>query len=277
MNDPKQRKIGFVGLGAMGLGMANNLVRAGYDTTVYDVRPEPVAAAVQVGASAAASLAELGRTCDVVHVNVRTQEQVDEVLFGGPDGGIVGSARPGAVVLVHSTVLPDAVKAAAVRAAEHEVLLVDAPVVGGGMQAAIDGTLTMILAGEPGVVDQVKDLAEVLGSTTFSVGEVGMAQVAKIVNNVVAVANGVIIAEALALAGAAGLDEAVALDVLNAGSGASFLSAHRAALRAMVPESDMVAISGKDLAIALAHGKQVGVRMPVAALATQYTDRFLLC
>jgi 3-hydroxyisobutyrate dehydrogenase-like beta-hydroxyacid dehydrogenase len=102
-----------------------------------------------------------------------------------------------------------------------------------------------------------------------------MAQVAKIVNNVLAVVNGVIIAEVLTLASAAGLATQLALDIVNAGSGASFLSQNRDAIRAMVATSDMKAISAKDLAIALEFARECGVQMPVAALATQYSDAFL--
>jgi 3-hydroxyisobutyrate dehydrogenase-like beta-hydroxyacid dehydrogenase len=271
-----QRKLGYIGLGAMGLGMAQNLLRAGRDLTVYDVRADAMTPLVEGGAHAAASVAEVGAVSDVVHVNVRTDEQVEDVLFGADgEGGVVGSARQGTIVLIHSTIPPGAARSAAERAAKQSVRVLDAPVVGGGQQSAIDGTLTMILGGDRDAIDECADLLDIVGARTFIVGEVGMAQVAKMVNNVLAVVNGVIIVEALELARAAGLDEKLALDIVNAGSGASFLSQNRDVIRAMLATSDMKAISAKDLAIALAQAKEVGVRMPVTALATQYTDAFL--
>jgi 3-hydroxyisobutyrate dehydrogenase-like beta-hydroxyacid dehydrogenase len=270
------RKLGYIGLGAMGMGMAQNLLRAGHDLTVYDVRAEVTAVLIDEGAHAAATPTELGAACDVVHVNVRTEEQVEEVLFGtGGDGGVVGSARPGTIVLIHSTIPPGAARDATERAAKRSVRVLDAPVVGGGQQSAIDGTLTMILGGDRAAIDECADLMQIVGSKTFIVGKSGMAQVAKMVNNVLAVVNGVIIAEALQLARAAGLDEKLALDIVNSGSGTSYLSQNRDAIRAMLATSDMKAISAKDLAIALAYAKDCGVPMPVAALSTQYTDAFL--
>jgi 3-hydroxyisobutyrate dehydrogenase-like beta-hydroxyacid dehydrogenase len=270
------RKLGYIGLGAMGMGMAQNLLRAGHDLTVYDVRADVTAVLVDEGAHTAATPAEVGAACDVVHVNVRSEEQVEEVLFGiGGDGGLVGSARPGTIVLIHSTIPPGAARNATERAAKRSVRVLDAPVVGGGQQSAKDGTLTMILGGDRAAIDACADLMQIVGSRTFIVGESGMAQVAKMVNNVLAVVNGVIIAEALQLARAAGLDEKLALDIVNAGSGASYLSQNRDAIRAMLATSDMKAISAKDLAIALAHAKDCGVPMPVAALSTQYSDAFL--
>ena len=90
------RKLGYIGLGAMGMGMAQNLLRAGHDLTVYDVRADVTAVLVEEGAHAAATPAELGAACDVVHVNVRTEEQVEEVLFGiGGDGGAGGNGGAG--------------------------------------------------------------------------------------------------------------------------------------------------------------------------------------
>jgi 3-hydroxyisobutyrate dehydrogenase-like beta-hydroxyacid dehydrogenase len=268
--------IGYIGLGAMGMGMARNLLTAGFDVTAYDVRPEVTADAVAAGAHAAGSPTEVGERCDVVAVNVRTPGQVEDVLFGtGDAGGVIGSARPGTIVLVHSTIPPGDARRAAERAAQHGVRFIDAPVVGGGQQSAIDGTLTMIVAGDRTAIDECAAIMNAVGSRTFIAGEPGMAQVAKIVNNVLAVVNGVIIAEALTLASAAGLDTQLALDIVNAGSGASFLSQNRDAIRAMVATSDMKAISAKDLAIALEFARECGVQMPVAALATQYSDAFL--
>jgi 3-hydroxyisobutyrate dehydrogenase-like beta-hydroxyacid dehydrogenase len=269
-------RIGYIGLGAMGMGMAGNLLKAGFEVTAYDVRADVLAQAVERGARAAGSPGEVGASCDIVAVNVRTPSQVEQVLFGDDgEGGVVGSARPGTIVLIHSTISPGAARDAAQRSAQRSVRVIDAPVVGGGQQSAIDGTLTVILAGDAAAIAQCDAVVEAVGSRTFVVGEPGTAQVAKIVNNVLAVVNGAVIAETLALASAAGLDIQLALDIVNAGSGASFLSQNRDAIRAMVATSDMKAISAKDLAIALEFAKECGVQLPLAALATQYSDAFL--
>ena len=272
---PISRNVGFIGLGSMGTGMAQNLIRAGFDLTVYDIRKETTTILREGGAHVADSPSGLAKQCEIIHVNVRTESQVTEVLFGGANGGVVGNAEPGTIVLIHSTIPPDSCREMAEVAARSSIRVIDAPVVGGGPRAATEGTLTIILGGDSAAIHECEDILAALGSRVFVVGAAGMAQVAKTVNNIMAVLNGVVVAEALAFASAAGLDEAVALDIVNAGSGASFLTANRSVIREMAQNSDMVAISSKDLAIALSHAATCGVKLPMTALGTQYTDAFL--
>ncbi|PWI19394.1 hypothetical protein DI272_38485 [Streptomyces sp. Act143] len=262
-------RIGFVGLGAMGRPMAENLLAAGYPVTVFDARPEAVEAARTSGATVACSPAELAQTANVVQIAVRTQEQVEAVLFGEPDGGISAHLKPGSVVLIHSTVSPGAVASAARRLADQDIAVLDAPVTG-SLRAAAEGTLSFIVGGDETAVARCAPVLETLGSRTTRVGEPGAAQIAKLINNMLAGVNSVAIAEGLALASAAGMTEEAVLEVVNAGTGASFMSTNRAAVLDMGQQSDLPELGYKDLLLALGEAHHRKIVLPVTALATQF-------
>jgi 3-hydroxyisobutyrate dehydrogenase-like beta-hydroxyacid dehydrogenase len=266
-------RIGFIGLGAMGRPMVKNLLDAGFPVTVFDVRPEATEPLRASGAAVAQSLAELARRSDIVQIIVRTEEQVDAVLFGGPDGGVADHLEAGSVVLIHSTISPGVVQAAARRLDEKGIAVLDAPVTG-SLKGAVEGTLNFIVAGNDDAVERCAPVLETLGSETIRVGAPGSAQIAKLINNMLAGINTVAVAEGLALARAAGLSDEAALRVVNAGTGASFVSTNRDALLEMGRRSDLAELGYKDLLLALheAHDRMIG--LPVTALATQFLDDY---
>ncbi|MEV7391075.1 NAD(P)-dependent oxidoreductase [Streptomyces sp. NPDC091215] len=266
-------RIGFIGLGAMGRPMVENLLKAGYPVTAFDVRPEVTEPLRALGARIAHSPAELARTTNVVEIIVRTEDQVDAVLFGAPDGGVAANLEAGSVVLIHSTISPAAVSAAARRLAEREIALLDAPLTG-SVKAAVDGTLSFIIGGAEAAVAECAPVLRTLGSGTIRVGEPGSAQIAKLINNMLAGVNGAVIAEGLALARAAGLTDEVVLEVVNAGTGASFMSANRDALLEMGRQADLFGIAYKDLLLALQEGHGRDIALPVTALATQFLGNY---
>src|SRR5258708_1616201 len=100
------KKIGFIGLGNMGEHMAANIAKAGFDLTVYDICPEPMQKLQQLGAKAARSPQEVGEKCDIIQVIVVNDTQVEEVILGKDGGGVLAGAKPGAVIVIHSTVAP---------------------------------------------------------------------------------------------------------------------------------------------------------------------------
>ena len=133
--------IGFVGLGTMGRPMATNLVRAGFDVTVYDVDQDPVNALVELGARAAASLHELGQHCDVIEIAVWDDAGVESVMTGsGADGGVLESARPGSTVVVHSTISVATCRKLAEAARERDVHVLDAAMSGGAARAPTEAS-----------------------------------------------------------------------------------------------------------------------------------------
>jgi 3-hydroxyisobutyrate dehydrogenase-like beta-hydroxyacid dehydrogenase len=262
-------RVGFIGLGAMGRPMALNLLKAGREVTVYDVNPAAIETLLSAGAVAAASPAEVAKSSDFVHVIVLTEAQVETVLFGEPDGGLVANLPENGVVLVHSTISPAGSASAAERAATRSVYVLDAPVTG-GIKAAEDGTLSFIVGGDEGAIARSEKLFSILGSGTIPVGASGLAQVAKLINNMLAAANSVAIAEGLELARSVGLSDASALAVINAGTGASFMSTKRDLVLEMGKHSDLIGIGYKDLMLALDEAHRNNVSLPITALATQF-------
>ncbi len=186
-------------------------------------RPAPRAAAL--GATCHPSPAALAAACEIVLILVVDAAQVDAVLFG-PDGAAAAMQRD-TVLMVASTVDPDYVAALGPRIDACGGVLVDAPVSGGPRRAA-DGTMTIMLAGEPAALARCEALLAAIAGNVFHVGaQPGDAAKFKIVNNLLAAANLAAGAEALALAAKAGLDPRQVVAVINASSGGSWVFADR--------------------------------------------------
>lgn len=213
--------IGVIGPGAMGLGIVASLVRGGFRVAARDVRAEANARAAGAGATVLDSPAAVARAAAIVVVIVVDDRQVDDVLFGA-DGILAAGARD-RIVLVASTVDPAYVRSLPERCAPHGVTILDTPVSGGPARAA-DGTMTMMVAGDPGARERCAGVFAAIAGRTFAIsGRVGDAAATKIVNNLLAATNLAAAAEALALADALGLDVRATADVISASSGASWI------------------------------------------------------
>jgi 3-hydroxyisobutyrate dehydrogenase len=266
--------VGFVGLGNIGKPMALRLAAAdGLDLTVYDVDPRPVAELERAGATAAGSVADMAGSVDVLCVMVRDDDQVREVL-----GAILGAAREGLVVVVHSTVAPPTPAELEDLAGRHGLLLVDAPVSGGAMGAA-DGSLAIMVGGTEQAYAAARPALEVMGSRVVHAGPIGAGTQMKLARNLMHFVAFTAATEAQRLAEAAGLD-LVELghvvrhtDAITGGPGAIM---HRDTTAPLAPDDfwlgvlDHVRTLGeKDLRFALDLAGQVGVDLPLAALALE--------
>ena len=216
----------FIGLGNMGLGMARNLLRAGIATTVFDVRPEPVAVAVAAGATAAASCAEAATQAGVVCVATFSEQQVRDVLAGtGADPGVLVGAAPGTVVAVHSTVSPGLVKELAAAASERGITLIDVAMTGGGDVAATEGSLTFMVGGPDEALAKARPVLDAMARTVFHVGPLGAGVSAKIISNYLGTSNVALVREALRMAAGAGIEEKEILRIIeDGGVGSSWVS-----------------------------------------------------
>jgi|KBSMisStaDraftv2_1062788.scaffolds.fasta_scaffold24734_3 3-hydroxyisobutyrate dehydrogenase len=222
---PLRPAVGVIGVGAMGMGVLASLLRSHFPAHARDIRPEAQAEAESLGATCHSSSASLARACDIAIVLVVDSIQADDVLFGVE--GAAAAFRPGAIVMLSSTVAPDYTSALAERLALQGVVLVDAPVSGGPRRAA-DGTMTMMVAGAAPALARCEAVLDAVAGRVFRLGEVpGTAAKFKIVNNLLAAVNLAAGAEALALAVRAGLDPARFVEVVNASSGASWMFADR--------------------------------------------------
>ena len=259
-------RVGVVGAGAMGMGVVQSALRAGFATHVRDVRPEVHAQATRHGATCHASASALARACDAVVILVVDSAQVEDVLFASE--GIAGSgARP--VIFLGSTIAPQDAAAFAERLSHAGLAAIDAPV-SGGPQRAADGSMTMMLAGPSDAIERCRGLLRAIAGKVFVLGtRPGDAAKFKIVNNMLAGANLAAAGEAIALAERAGLDPRLVHDVVAASSGASWIFADRVprALDGDYEPRAATRILCKDVGLAVDLANSVGVDAAMAKAA----------
>lgn len=216
--------VGFAGLGIMGAGMARNLIKSGFDLTVYNrtaARTEPL---VAEGAGAVSTPKELAERCGVVLICVSDTPDVEEMLFGAD--GIAAGLADGGLVVDTSTVNPESTQAWAQRLAGQGVGFVDAPV-SGGSEGAEQGTLSIMVGGTSDHVERARPYLEAMGSAITHVGDVGAGQTCKLVNQILVVVNMLGVAEALVFAKAGGLDLEKTIAAVEGGAAGSWMLSKR--------------------------------------------------
>lgn len=258
---PGPLRVGFIGLGIMGRPMARNILRAGFPLVVQSRSPGPVEELVAAGARAAADPAELAAASDVAIVMVPDTADV-EALLDGPRGLLAG-ARAGLIVVDMGTHDPAAMAGLAERCAQAGAELLDAPVSGGEVGAR-EATLSIMVGGSESAVQRARPVLAAMGSRIVHIGGTGAGMVAKACNQLVVGSTIEAVAEALALARAAGVDAARVRDALLGGFAASrVLEVHglRMLERDFTP-GGRVAIHEKDARIILEMARRAGVDLP---------------
>ena len=216
-------RIGFIGVGTMGLPMATNLLKKGFAVTAYDLNAAAVQAAVAAGMTAAASAAEAVAGADIVITMLPSSPHVESAYMG--DGGVVNAARKGTLCVDMSTIDPAASRRVAAAAAERGVRFVDAPV-SGGTPRATDGTLAIMVGASPEDFQAALPALQAMGANVFHVGPVGSGEVAKLCNNLIAGVAAVAVSEAFRIAEGFGVDPKVITDVIAKSSGNTWLMEH---------------------------------------------------
>jgi 3-hydroxyisobutyrate dehydrogenase-like beta-hydroxyacid dehydrogenase len=265
-------RLGYVGVGAMGLPMALNLRRAGFPVA-FVTRREPAAAQlIAAGATRHPTARAVAAASDAVCLCVPADAEIEDALYR-PDGILAGLA-PGGVVIEMSTASPGVVQRAAERAAAQGVHLLDVPV-SGGVGGAQKGTLTLMVGGDAAVLERCRPALAAMGSNIYHVGPVGMGKTFKIINNMLAGVQSALAAEALALGVRAGADLKLLHEVVKVSSGDS--AAWRGALPALAagesgPVGFKLALMRKDVGLALQLGREGLVPLAIASAAyQQYT------
>ncbi len=263
-----EKTVGFIGLGLMGKPMAYNLLKAGFLLVVLDRRPDPVAEMVAAGARPAGSPAEVAAACEFVISCLPGPTEVKEVHLG--PAGVVAAARADGVLVEMSTVDPDTHRQIAATAAARGVHYLDAPVTGGTVGAA-KGTLTIMVGGDVAALERARPLLTVLGERIYHLGPVGSGATAKLVNNMLGAINTMGMAEAMVLGVKAGLDPLLLFEVISNGTGASrqVTNCVPNILKRNFQPGFTVDLMRKDVALALALGHSLGVRLLAGALASQ--------
>jgi len=278
-------RIGFIGIGLIGRPLVESMLRAGLRPTVFDLDPEPLQAVVDQGAVGATSVAEIARSSDVVGICVPADAHVRDVL-DGPEG-LLANLADGAVVAIHSTVLPETVKWAAAEASPRGVRIVEACLTGGHVAAA-EGRTTFLLGGDPADIAALDPILSACGEIVVHAGPLGNGNLLKLCLNLQTYVSHLGVAEAIRLAKrldlpVQGLKEAMRANGQLGLMGESFFGLHE------LPDSIIedrnilpmrrttAAIIVKDLELMRLVGKQNGVDLPGRDLAeAQFHRTYLL-
>jgi L-threonate 2-dehydrogenase len=264
-----EKHIGLIGLGAMGMGMAKSLRRAGYGVYVFDVRREVAEAFAAEGGVACNSPAEVAAACGEVISVVVNAVQTEAVLFG--EGGAASAMKAGSVFVMCSTVDPGWSIALEKRLAEKGILYLDAPISGGAAKAA-KGEITMMTSGHPDAYAKVGDALEAMAAKVYRLGPAaGNGSKVKIINQLLAGVHIAAAAEAMALGLRQGVDPAALYDVITHSAGNSWMFENRMAhvLAADYTPLSAVDIFVKDLGLVLDAARANTFPLPLASAAHQ--------
>lgn len=212
------KKIGFIGLGTMGAPMASNLLKQGYEVTVYNRTASKAEALVREGASQAATPAEAALGQDAVITMVSNDDSIREVFYG--EDGILKTLAQGTTVIDSSTISPGLVKELAAEVHKLGAYFLDAPVTG-SKPAAIDGTLVFMVGGEASVLKAASGLFDTLGKKVIHMGPSGSGSVAKLAHNTMVGINNLALAEGFAIAAKSGIPADSFLELVQLGSAGS--------------------------------------------------------
>ena len=269
-----KKKIGFIGLGAMGKPMAKNLIKAGYDLTVHDLNPQPVEEVSSLGAKKAKSPAETAEGVEVIITILPADDEVKAVALGTE--GVLEGAKKGSVFFDMSSIAPHTSKYVALEAEKRGVRFLDAPVSGGTIGAE-KATLTIMVGGDKAVLDEHMEILKAMGKTIYHVGNVGMGETVKMVNQMLLGINLVGIAEGFVMGTKLGVAPEVLYKVIRASSGNSFLLDNR------VPDyiftgnftqpGFAIDLLRKDLGLALESARNTKVPLFMTGQAYQYYTR----
>jgi 3-hydroxyisobutyrate dehydrogenase-like beta-hydroxyacid dehydrogenase len=215
--------VGFVGLGRIGKPIAANILTAGFDLMVFDVREEPMRELAQLGAKQASGLRELSEHAEVIGVAVVDDSQVEEVLMS--DAGLLQSGRRDSIIMIHSTIMPGTVRKLAQAGQEKGVTVVDAPV-SGGEAGARERQLCYMVGGKKDVFEKCHPILAASAAHIFHLGELGSGATAKMIVQVVVCINMLGTYEAELLSEKCGLDFKALQEVLRVSSGQSFVAEH---------------------------------------------------
>ncbi|MEN3608669.1 2-hydroxy-3-oxopropionate reductase [Plantactinospora sp. ZYX-F-223] len=260
--------IGFIGLGIMGGPMAVNLIKAGHDVVGYDVSPARNAALEQAGGKVATGVGELVQQVDVVITMVRDSADVEAVALG--DSGILSNARPGQLYVDMSSISPGTSRQVAEAARTRSVRVLDAPV-SGGEAGAIEGTLSIMVGGEPEDFAAARPILEVLGGTVVHVGPAGAGQTVKAANQLIVAGTIELVAEAIVFLEAYGVDTEAAVKVLAGGLAGNRILDRKAAgmLARQFQPGFRIDLHHKDMGIVTSAAREAGVVIPLGAAVAQ--------
>jgi putative dehydrogenase len=261
--------VGVIGLGAMGMGVAQSLLREGFEVHACDIRADAVQKIVDAGGHRADSPVALGKIVDALIILVVNADQTEAVLFG--ENGAAASLAPGSVVIASATVSPEYARGLGKRLAEMGLLMIDGPVSGGAAKAAT-GEMTVMAAGSPEAFAKCAGVLDAIAGKVYRLGdEPGPGSVTKMVNQLLAGVHIAAAGEAMALAIRAGANPDQVYEVICNSAGGSWMFQNRVPhiLAGDYTPLSAVNIFVKDLGIVLDYAKKSIFPLPLSATAHQ--------
>jgi 3-hydroxyisobutyrate dehydrogenase-like beta-hydroxyacid dehydrogenase len=263
-----KESIGFIGVGRMGGRMANRLLNAGYDLTIFDSSEAIMKPLIDRGAHSVASVAEVASACELVFVSLPTPPIVEAVALG--PGGIAESNRV-RIFIDTSTTGAATARRVAEGLSRKNIIAVDSPV-SGGLAGAEKGTLAVMVSCPEPTLEKIRPLLQVLGNVFFCGTQPGMGQTMKLLNNLLSASALAITSEAVVMGVKAGLDPSLVVDVLNAGTGRNSASSDKFP-RFVLPRTFnagfAMGLFNKDLRLCLEEARELGVPMAVGTAVGQ--------
>ncbi|MGD0077856.1 MAG: 2-hydroxy-3-oxopropionate reductase [Sedimentisphaerales bacterium] len=262
--DCTMKKIGFIGLGIMGKPMALNLIKAGHNLTVYDIKQEPIKEVVAAGAKAGKSAKDVAAQSEIVITMLPNSPDVKKAVLG--KDGVLEGAKPGLILIDMSSIAPLVSKEVAAEAQKKGVEMLDAPVSGGEPKAK-DATLAIMVGGKKEIFEKVEDVLKAMGSSAVLVGDIGSGNVTKLANQVIVALNIAAMSEALVLATKSGVDPEKVFQAIKGGlAGSNVLNAKvPLVLDGNFKPGFRIELHIKDLANALDTAHEVGVPVPLTS------------
>ena len=262
-------KVGFIGLGRMGLPMSYRLLDGGFDLTVHNRSQEKVRRIAQEGARPATSTAGITQAADILLACLPDVATVEEVFLG--KDGVIENCRPGQILVDHSTVGISTSRACAAAAEAKGAMFLDAPI-SGGTERANDGTLTIMAGGSKEAYERALPLFDAMGATVRHMGPTGTGTTAKLVNQLLVGIHAVAAAEAMLLGAKSGADPELVFEVVNSGWGQSFMLGRNAPVmldRDFDGVRSQIRVFLKDLGLIQELARELDTPTPAGDLAFQ--------
>ena len=261
-------KVAFIGLGTMGVGMSLNILKAGHEVTVHNRTREKEEAVAKEGARRADSPKQAASGADIIVTIVSDTPDVEEVVMGA--NGVIQGASEGAILIDMSTISPAATRQMAEELSKKGIKMLDAPV-SGGPEGAQNGTLAIMVGGDPADFEKALPILEIMGKTVTHVGPIGAGQITKAINQIIISGTYLSVAEGLTLGMKADLDMEKVIAAISGGAASSWVLHNRGinVVNNTYPVGFRVKLHHKDLGIALDTARDLNVTLPAAALVAQ--------
>jgi 2-hydroxymethylglutarate dehydrogenase len=261
-------KVGFIGIGQMGIHMARHIQSAGHSLVVHDLNRDAAAPLLETGAGWAENPGDIARACETVITCLPTPQIVEDVVYGAQ--GLRSGWKNGDIYIDMSTNYPTLVRRIAKDAGVMGVAVLDAPV-SGGTRGAEAGTLTIMVGGDSAALERARQVLEPMANKIFHLGAVGCGNVAKLVNNMIGLACNSACAEGFVLGVKAGIDPQLLYDLLtiSTANNWSLQQYTRTVFKGNFAPGFKVALAHKDINLAISLGEEYGVPLRVAKVIRQ--------